>query len=157
MTGCYRLGLVAALCFAAFCGQAGASPSDSLGDREVRDKLVSQASDRCHGYRGEYAGPLQGMDVSLGRSILDHHVLICPDPSLDPALAVVWYGNHRAMTWNPAVTGSDGVLNQVIRSMAHADDFSDRIDAYDAQGRIVKGQLVPAFTMRCTDVKDCNE
>ena len=156
MTGRTGLGLVAALCLAAFCGQAGASPSDSLGDREVHDKLVSQASDRCQGYKGDYAGPLQGMDVSLGRSILDHHVLVCPDPSLDPALAVVWYGNHRAITWNPAVAGSGSVLNQVIRRMAHTDDFSDGIDAYDTQGRIVKGQLVPAFTTRCTDVKDCD-
>ena len=151
-----RLGLVAAAWVALLAGQASASPSDSLGDHEVHDKLVSQASDRCHGYKGAYAEPLQRMDVSLARSILDHHVLVCPDPSMDSALAVVWYGNHRAITWNPGVTGSDGVLNQVIRTMAHADDFSDGIDAYDAQGKIVKGQLVPAFTTRCTDVKDCN-
>ena len=103
-------------------GQAGVSPSDSLGDHEVHDRLVNQASDRCHGYQVAYADPLQAMNVALARSILDHHVLICPDPSLDPALAVVWYGNHRAVTWNPAVAGSDGVLNDVIRSIAHADD-----------------------------------
>ena len=151
-----RLALVAAVGVALLGGQAGASPSDSLSDHDVHDKLVSQASDRCHGYKGAYAEPLQGMDVSLARSVLDHHVLICPDPTLDPALAVVWYGNHRAITWNPAVAGSDGVLNQVIRNMAHTDDFSDGIDAYDAQGKIVKGQLLPAFTTRCTDVKDCN-
>ncbi len=147
---------MAAVCVALLSGQAGASPSDSLGEREVHDKLVSQASDRCNGYKGMYAGPLQGMDVSLARSILDHHVLVCPDPSLDPALAVVWYGNHRAITWNPAVAGSEGVLNQVIRAMAHADDFPDGMDAYDVQGKIAKGQLVPAFTTRCTDVADCN-
>ena len=156
MSGRYGLGLVAALCLTVFYGPTKASPSDSLGDREVHDKLVSQASNRCHDYKGAYAGPLQGMDVSLARSILDHHVLICPDPSLNPALAVVWYGNYRAITWNPAVAGSGGVLDQVIRTMAHADDFSDGIDAYDAQGRVMKGQLVPAFTTRCTDVKDCN-
>lgn len=123
----------------------------------MHDKLVSLASDWCQRYKGVYAGLLQGMDVSLARNILDHHVLICPDPSLDPALAVVWYGHHRAMTWNPTVAGSDGILSQVIRSMAHADDYSSNIDAYDAQGKLVQGQVVPAFTTRCNDEKACSQ
>ncbi len=150
------LRVLAGICLALLPLPSMASPSDSLGDREVHETLVTQASDRCQGYKGAYAGPLQGMDVSLGRSILDHHVLVCPDPSLNQALAVVWYGNHRAITWNPALPGSDAVLTQVIRRMAREDDFSSGIDAYDAKGELAKGQLVPAFTVRCVGVKDCD-
>lgn len=151
-----RGGLPAAFVLLLLAMPAFAGPSDGLGDREVHETLVSHASDRCQGYQGAYAGPLQGMDVSLGRSVLDHHVLVCPDPGLDKALAVVWYGNHRAITWNPTLDGSGAVLDQVIRRMARADDFSGGIDAYDAKGELVKGQLVPAFTTRCVGVKECD-
>lgn len=122
----------------------------------MHETLVTHASNRCESYKGAYAGPLQGMDVSLARSVLDHHVLVCPDPSLDKVLAVVWYGNHRAITWNPGLPGSDAVLTQVIRRMTRADDFSNGIDAFDAKGDLVKGQLVPAFTTRCMGVKECD-
>lgn len=139
-----------------FSARSVAAPSDGLGDREVHEKLVTQASDRCEGYKGAYASPLQGMDVSLARSVLDHRVLVCPDPGMGQSLAVVWYGNHRTITWNPELAGGDSVLSQVIRRMAREDDFSDGIDAYDAAGRLVKGQLVPAFATRCVGTKDCN-
>ena len=148
-------GFLAGLCFALLSARSIAAPSDGLGDREVHEKLVTQASDRCEGYKGAYAGPLQGMDVSLARNVLDHHVLVCPDPGLEQPLAVVWYGNHRAITWNPGLAGSDSVLTQVIRRMARDDDFSSGIDAYDAAGGLVKGQLVPVFTTRCVGVKEC--
>ena len=151
-----RLGALAGFCFALLSARSVAAPSDGLGDREVHEKLVTQASDRCEGYKGAYAGPLQGMDVSLARSVLDHHVLVCPDSGLGQTLAVVWYGNHRAITWNPGLAGSDSVLSQIIRRMARQDDFPNRIDAYDADGGLVKGQLVPAFTTRCVGTKECD-
>lgn len=157
MTGRDGVRLLAGLCLALLgVMPALAGPSDGLGDREVHEKLVTQASNRCEGYKGAYAGPLQRMDVSLARSVLDHHVLVCPDPGLDQALAVVWYGNHRAVTWNPGLAGSNAVLDQVVRRMVRADDFSDGVDAYDAKGALVKGQLVPAFTIRCIGVKECD-
>ncbi len=149
-------GALAGACLALLSAHSIAAPSDGLGDREVHEKLVTQASDRCESYKGAYAGPLQGMDVSLGRSVLDHHVLVCPDPGLSQPLAVVWYGNHRAITWNPGLAGSDSVLSQVIRRMTRDDDFSNGIDAYDAGGGLVKGQLVPAFATRCIGMKECD-
>ncbi len=153
-----RCGLAAltAACLASLGATiAMASPSDSLGDREVREELITQASDRCVGYKGAYADVLQGLDISLARSVLDHHVLVCPDPALDAASAVVWYGNHRAITWNPKLPQSRNVLDHMIRRMAKADDFPDKIEVFDVHDALVTGQLVPAFTTRCVDRKDC--
>lgn len=135
---------------------AAASPSNGLGDREVKELLLKQSSDRCHVFKDSYGATVQGMDVSLARSVLDHNVLMCPDPALDAAFAVVWYGNHRAITWNPDKPGSAAVLSQVIRHMAQTGDFSDDLQVFDGHGAIVKGQIVPAFTTRCVSQKDCN-
>lgn len=131
------------------------SPSDGMGDRDVHALLLTHASDRCRGYKGAFADTLARLDVSLARQLLDHHVLACPDPALDSSLAVVWYGNHRAITWNPNDAEAPAVLDKVVRRMAKADDFSDELQAFDRHGTLVTGQLLPAFETRCTDEKDC--
>ncbi len=157
---CLHVGVPALACLLLLpAGRAGtqASATDDLGDRQVREILVQRASDRCPGYKGAYAGTLQTLDISLERNLLSHHVVACPDARLDPSLAVVWYGNHRAITWNPNNSKSGAALDKVVRRMVKQDDFSNDLQAFDGNGTVVKGQLLPAFETRCATQKECRD
>ena len=135
---------------------AFAAPSDGMADREVNEALVAQASSSCPGYKADYAEPLQKLDVGIGRSLLNHHILVCPAPALDAHFAVVWYGNHSVFTWNPELKESPAVLTQVLDKMTRADSFPEELWIYDPNGQELKNQLAPGFRSKCGDYRICS-
>ncbi len=138
------------------CAAAIAAPSDGMADREVNEALVAQASASCPGYKADYAEPLQKLDVGIGRSLINHHILVCPAPALDAHFAVVWYGNHSVFTWNPGLKESPAVLTQVLDKMSRADSFPEELWIYDPNGQERKNQLAPAFRSKCGDYRICS-
>ena len=139
---------------------AMAQSSDSMGDKEVYKAVLDQSSNTCKDYSGAKAEPdIRKIPINVLRPVYEHQILLCPNTKLaDAEGSVIWYGNHKAMIWNPETSGAADTMNKKLGEMAHDDSYPSGIEVWTAKGDQVKGGLVPAFDVSCMGTDEgCNQ
>lgn len=117
---------------------------------EDYDSLVEQAANTCMHYVGKTGEPaLRSTKIEIVQVVLKRNVLLCPDSTLPKDTPVIWYGNHKAMVWNPEIKGATQRAHALLDSMTRDDSFPPTLKIWDVSGKEVKGALVPEFRVNC--------
>jgi hypothetical protein len=150
-----RLASVAAvLSLGLACAAHAASPAE----QRDYDVLINQSANTCMNYVGKTAAPaIRSLKIEIVRVLIDRHVLLCPDSTLPEGQDAIWYGNHRAMVWNPSASGAADKVRAVLDTMTRDDAFPSGIRVWNTKGDEVKNQTVPAFRVNCVSAsaRDC--
>lgn len=123
-----------------------AAPAFAQSDYETFERSVARTSEICPGHSRERTGPgLRAISISALRVLLAQDIVVCPDRRLDAAAPVVWYGRSGVYAWNPEVEGAGAALAERIGEMTRSEEFPVETLVWDAQGRPLREQTVPAF------------
>jgi hypothetical protein len=125
---------------------------DSLPDSQVVENAVEQAANNCDNYSGVKAKPdIVKIPIFALRMAAQRNVIICPNITMsEKGPAVIWYGNHKAMVWNPNIDGAASVMDDQLVTMGKNDTYPSSIITWDAKGQEMKNQTVPMFELSPT-------
>ncbi|MET0288415.1 MAG: hypothetical protein ABW178_02175 [Pseudoxanthomonas sp.] len=126
------------------CGLA--LPALAQSDREVVDAMVTRSANVCPGHSAARTTPtVKAVPVGALRVMLDRGLVMCPDRRLDAAAPAAFYGQAGVFQWNPEVKAGATVIVQQIDAMTRKDEFPPETLVWDAQGKALTQQTVPAF------------
>jgi len=118
-------------------------------DREVAEHMVTRAANVCPGHSAERTTPtVKKVPVGALRVMLDRGLVMCPDRRLDASAPAVFYGRVGVFGWNPDVPAAATVVGGQIDAMTRKDEYPVETLVWDAQGRALSQQPVPAFEPR---------
>lgn len=118
-------------------------------DREVAEHIVTRAANVCPGHSTERTTPtVKKVPVGALRVMLDRGLVMCPDRRLDAAAPAVFYGRVGVFAWNPEVPAAATVVVSKIDEMTRKDEYPVETLVWDAKGKALTQQTVPAFEPR---------
>lgn len=128
---------------------ASASPALAQSDRQVAEDMITRSANVCPGHSTERTAPtVRAVPVGALRVMLDRGLVMCPDRRLDAAAPAVFYGRVGVFGWNPEVPAGATVVVKQIDAMTRADDYPVETLVWDAKGKALTQQTVPAFEPR---------
>jgi hypothetical protein len=130
----------------------------SPAEQREYDAFINQAANTCANYPGKSGAlAIESLKIEIIRGLQGRRVLLCPDSKLSSDAPTVWYGNHRAMAWNPAVPGSTDKVRAVLDRMTRDDVYPNEIRVWDAGGKELENRVVPQFKVNCvgSTLRDC--
>jgi hypothetical protein len=140
--GAFRAIAGGVLGFGLISGVSAVSPLE----QRTYDSLIERSANVCVNYVGKEAKPaIQSLKIEIARVLVDRNVLLCPDAKLPAGQDAVWYGEHRAMAWNPGVPGATELVRKQLDAMTRDDAFLAELRVWNAKGEELKNQLVPQF------------
>jgi hypothetical protein len=118
-------------------------------DREVAESMITRTANVCPGHSTDRTSPtVKKVPVGALRVMLDRGLVMCPDRRLDAAAPAVFYGRVGVFAWNPEVPAGATVVVSQIDQMTRKDEYPVETLVWDAKGKALTQQTVPAFEPR---------
>ncbi|WP_242108378.1 hypothetical protein [Luteimonas aquatica] len=118
-------------------------------DAEVYERSIEEAGYVCPGHSVERTTPgVRAVPVGALRVLQKRGYLMCPDRRLDAATPVVWYPRYGVFAWNPEHPASVKAVAAKIDELTRSESFPTETSVWDAKGKALSGQTVPAFEPR---------
>jgi hypothetical protein len=123
-----------------------AQPALAQSDREVAEAMVTRSANVCPGHSAERTNAtVKAVPVGALRVMLERGLVMCPDRRLDASAPAAFYGKYGVFQWNPEVKAGVSVIVQKIDAMTRKDEFPPETLVWDANGKPLTQQTVPAF------------
>ncbi len=116
-------------------------------EAETRDALYELSAKHCIYHSKATVQPaVQALTAETLQILPKRQIVFCPNPKLGSNLAVVWYGEHKSIVWNPEVQGAVELLAKKLDEMSRNDQFPPGVEPWYADGTQPKpGTNVPGF------------
>lgn len=122
------------------------SPLAQASDNEDYERSIAQTAQACPGHSKENTVPgVRGVPVGAIRVLQQHEYVLCPDRRIEGDAAVVFYPTYGVFTWNPEKPASVNAVSTVVDQLTRNEAFPSETMVWDASGKPLKGQTVPAF------------
>lgn len=115
-------------------------------DNEDYERAIARTAQTCPGHSKERTVPgVRSVPVGAIRVLQQHDYILCPDRRIEGDAAVVFYPTYGVFAWNPENPASVKAVSAVIDRLTRSEDFPAETLVWDAAGKPLSGQTVPAF------------
>jgi hypothetical protein len=124
-------------------------------EAQTYEAFIDYAGQICPGHSKERTAPgIRNVKIEALQVLAKRGYFLCPDRRIENPGAVVWYADPGVFEWNPESPASVKALREITDKLTRSEDFPNALTVWDAGGREVKNQTVPAFEPRVPPMRD---
>jgi len=118
-------------------------------ERQTYDGFIDYAARICPGHSKDRTTPgIRNVRIESLWVMAKLGYFLCPDRRVESPMAVIFYADRGVFTWNPDSPASVNALRDVTGMLSRSEDYPNSLTVWDADGKELTNQVVPAFTPR---------